>query len=80
VSATDDLTFGNSKVTGAVPLVQDGVVFTLSGLPDDFVLEGSISDVMFNYGTGFNPVPAPGACALGVLGLGLVGWCRRRFS
>ena len=78
VSAADDLSIGNKKVTGEVPLVQDGVVFTLSGLSDDFVLEGSISDVMFNYGTEFNPVPAPGACALGALGLGMIGWYRRR--
>ncbi len=78
VSAADDLSIGNAKVTGDVPLVQDGVVFTLSGLSDDFVLEGSISAVMFNYGTAFNPVPAPGACALGALGLGLIGWYRKR--
>lgn len=80
VSAADNLNIGNSKVTGDVPLVQDAVKFTLSGLPDDFMLAGSIRDVLFNYGTEFNPVPvpAPGAFALGALGLGMIGWYRRR--
>jgi hypothetical protein len=80
VSAGDDPTSGNAKVTGAVPLVKNGVVFVLDGLPDDFNVDTGISNVWFNYGTEFNPIPAPGAFVLGAIGIGILGWMRRRVA
>lgn len=79
VSAGDDETAGNDKVTGSVPLVNNGVVFTLSGLPTGFDLDGSVSNISFNYGTGLNSIiPAPGALLLGMIGLGLARMAVRR--
>lgn len=79
VSVGDDATVGNTPVTGSVPLVNNGVVFTLSGLPTGFDLDGSVSNVSFNYGTGLNSIiPAPGALLLGMIGLGLARMAVRR--
>ena len=86
LSVGDDPSSGNGMVTGGIPLISfdplqglaPGVVFELSGLPQDFVLEGNVGDVMFNYGTAFAPIPAPGAVVLGAIGLTLIGWVRRR--
>jgi hypothetical protein len=77
-SGGDDPSLGNAKVTGAVPLIQNGLVFTLTGLPPGFDLEGNLGRVEFNYGTEFSPTPAPGAVVLGAIGLALVGWWKRR--
>lgn len=79
VSAGDNPATGNGGVTGAEGLIKNSVVFTLSGLPQNFDLN-RIVDVFFLYGTaigegGFH-APTPGAAAL--LGLGGVAMLRRR--
>lgn len=79
LSLGDDQTTGNGMVTGDVPLVDYGVVFTLS-LSESFDLESNDWRVMFNYGTEFNPIPAPGALVLGAIGLWSIGLIRRRFA
>lgn len=58
-AAGDDPTTGNAKVTGSQELIQNAVVFTLSGLPDDYDL-GGISDVWFQYGTSLDQPGFPG--------------------
>jgi len=76
-STGDDVTTGNSVVTGDVPLIQQTVVFTLSGLPAGFDPSTSINSISFQYGTALTdpnvpyvPGPASGAIALsGVLAL-----------
>ena len=80
VCSADDPNGGNAKVTGAVPLVQTGVTFTLAGLPEGYALADSVHNVAFNYGTDLSPIPAPGALVLGIIGMAMVGWrtCRRR--
>lgn len=77
VSAFDDPLTGNRPVTGKSPLVSNSVVFELAGLPGDFVLDGSISSVRFNYGSNFSPVPEPSTLVLMVFG-GAATFMRRR--
>lgn len=50
LSAGDDPLTGNTPVTGQFPLIQSGVVFTISGLPEEFDL-ASITNVNVQYGT-----------------------------
>ena len=67
-----------NKPMGELPLIAGGVLITL-----DYSGSLSLSDidnVMFNYGTDANPVPAPGAAILAVVGLGVVGLFRRRLG
>lgn len=81
LSAGDDLTTGNKQVTGKVPLVKDSMVFTLNGLPEDFILTPqSISNVAFQYGTDLSEprfdappaeIPEPMTMSLTILGAGL---------
>ncbi len=83
VSASDNTSLGNPKVTGNVPLIQDHVIFTLSseaGLPDTL----DISNVSFQYGTALNEpnisVPEPATMLL--LGSGLISFWgfRKKFK
>jgi hypothetical protein len=87
-STGDNVTTGNTPVTGSVPLIQDHVVFTLSGISALFDPAASIRNVSFQYGTaltepnvpsGGTPlVPLPSASVLGLAGLSIVATRRRR--
>lgn len=70
VSDGDSVGTGNSPVTGDVPLIQNQVVFRLSGLPSGFDPESMISNVNFQYGTDLSEpnLPEPGALALLLVG------------
>ncbi len=73
-SAGDNPATGNTPVTGTNALIQNSVVFTLSGISADFMLD-SITNVSFQYGTAFcDPnlpsVPEPATVALFGIGLG----------
>ena len=59
------------------PLLRFGVIYTFTNFTGSV---SDISNVWFNYGTEFNPIPAPGAALLGVIGLSAVGWMKRRFG
>jgi hypothetical protein len=58
-SAGDDTTTGNSPVTGDNALIQNSVVFTLSGLPAG-ITSDDISNVWFQYGTALSDPVFPG--------------------
>ncbi len=78
-SAGDNPATGNAPVTGSNALIQNSVVFTLSGLPAGFSLS-QINNVVWQYGTdtGSEPhIPAPGSIALLALAGVLAGGRRR---
>jgi len=84
-SANDNLLTGNAKVTGTQALIQNSVVFTLSGLPSGFDPSTAITEVFFQYGTSLseNPslVPEPATIVLACIsGLGAFLGIRRRRS
>jgi len=54
LSTGDDITTGNTPVTGNQPLIQDSVQFTLGNLPGGFSIN-DISDVFCQYGTSLSP-------------------------
>jgi hypothetical protein len=92
-SSGDDLLTGNAAVTGGnppnyknrFPLIQDTVIFTLSGLDPDFVASAdTITNISFQYGTSLSdtnvPVPEPGSMLLFGCGLiGLAAFGRKKF-
>lgn len=70
VSANDDPLTGNAKVTGGVPLIQDSVVFTLSGLPTGWKPTGNtVKNVSFQYGTSLAEPNLPGNSSGGPTGV-----------
>ncbi|MGE3107278.1 MAG: XDD4 family exosortase-dependent surface protein [Phycisphaerales bacterium] len=85
-SAGDDITTGNTPVTGALPLIQSSVVFALAGISAKFDPAASIRNVSFQYGTALTEpnvpegrsVPLPAASAFGLAGLGIAAARRRR--
>src|SRR5262249_20152932 len=86
-SAGDNPTTGNGAVTGsggsASPIVQNSVVFTLTGFTGTLA---DITKVSFQYGTALSDanvpasgVPEPSSLAIaGLGGLGLLGYRLRR--
>jgi hypothetical protein len=91
-SAGDNLGLGNAAVTGGFPLIQNSVVFLLSGIPIGFdpSAPGVITNISFQYGTGLHEpnipvtttsnvnVPEPASLSLLGLGLALAASRRRR--
>lgn len=80
LSNSDNLATGNSPVTGANAFIKHSVVFTLSGLPQNFDPSASIRNVNFQYGTALTEpnVPTPGSTTLALLGAGLMMRRRRK--
>jgi PEP-CTERM motif len=61
LSEGDNLATGNAGVTGSGGMIFNHVLFTLSGLPADFILTGdAISNVSFQYGTALTETNVPG--------------------
>ena len=88
-SAGDNSATGNAAVTGQFALIQNSVVFTLSGLPGGFDPSTAISNVVFQYGTSLSEpsskIPEPATVILlGPAALGLLiarrRVCRRKGS
>ena len=77
---------GNAPVTGANPLIDNGVVLSLSGLPAGFNTWTDITNVWFQYGTDLqdprfqgNLIPEPMTITAVLIGVGgLARYIRRR--
>jgi hypothetical protein len=79
-SAGDDPTTGQSIVSGARSLIQNSVVFTFSGLPQDFDVTSDVSNVRFAYGTTLGEAIIPEPATIGLLLVGLAAVRRRRLA
>jgi hypothetical protein len=68
-TAGDNPATGNTPVTGSNALIQNSIVVTLGGVPAGFDPAASISDVLWQYGTGLNEprIPEPASVALMLL-------------
>ena len=82
-TAIDDGSKYNGGVSGR-PLIQDSVVFTLDGVPANFLLS-DISNVSFQYGTDTTEpnyvgvlIPEPSTAALTMAGIALLGLLNRK--
>ena len=69
---------GNPPLDGPAALITTGVKYTFTGFSG--FSEGDIGNVWFNYGTEFNPIPAPSAALLAMIGAPMIGWVKRRFA
>ncbi|HUW84973.1 MAG TPA: XDD4 family exosortase-dependent surface protein [Phycisphaerae bacterium] len=77
-STGDDPTTGNTPVTGKNALIQNEVVFTLSGLPDGFDPSMQISGVRWQYGTSLDEAHLPEPASAALVLCGAVALLRRR--
>lgn len=77
----DNPATGNTPVTGSEALIQNSVVFTLTGLPGGFDPNSLIQNVLFQYGTDLSEPSIPGVpeptTAMPLLIAGLVAIRRR---
>jgi len=78
VSLGDDATTGNTPVTGKNALIQNEVIFTLSGLPDGFDPLLQISGVRWQYGTSLDEAHLPEPASVALMLCGAVALLRRR--
>lgn len=69
---------GNAPINGPNALLVSPVLYSFSGFSG--FSESDIGNVGFNYGTDFNPIPAPGSAVLGLLGFAAFGWVKRRLA
>ena len=77
-SVGDDPTTGNAPVTGKNALIQNEVIFTLSGLPDGFDPSLRISGVRWQYGTSLDEPHLPEPASAALVLCGAVALLRRR--
>jgi len=77
-SLGDNPATGNSPVTGSNALIQNAVVFTLSGLPDNFDPSTRITSVVWQYGTDLSEPRIPEPATLTLLAVGGLIASRRR--
>jgi hypothetical protein len=77
-SAGDVASTGNAAVTGNNALIQDTVVFTLSGLPNGFDPSLQIQNVVWQYGTSLDDAHIPEPGAMGLLCVAAIVAARRR--
>lgn len=77
-SAGDNPATGNTPVTGSNALIQNQVVFVLSGLPTGFDPASQIGNVSFQYGTSLSDTNIPEPLTAGFAAAGALFFRRRR--